>query len=76
MGDLGQGDELVNSDSEKPEVLSPVFLSAVLKMARDHQISINITWKMLRPPQALTSNGVAHEVIAAIGRMRVGAAPG
>ena len=45
-------------------------------MRNDCQCSIDITWRMHRPPRAMVSVSVTpHEVIAVIRRMRVGAAP-
>lgn len=71
------GDRVATSDHKKAEVVSLVFFPAIPKMRNDCQRSIDIPWRTHRALRAIVRVGViAHEVIAAVRRMRVGATPG
>ena len=77
VDDLKRGGLTATSDHDKAEVVSPVFFPAIREMRNDHQRSIDITWRMLCPPREPASVEVTpREVIAAIRRMRTGAALG
>ena len=67
---------MLTSDAEKADALSAVFFPEPPPSRFASQHSIDFTWSTHHPPGAPAEVGVSpHEVISAVRRMRVGAAP-